>query len=196
MKTKNIVAFDFDGTLTTKDTFLEFIIFTCGVKSFYLGILLYSPLLVLMTLHLYPNGKAKEKVFSYFFKGWDYSKFDDCGKRFAVIVNQFQRKEVVSKLQKHIIQDDTVYVITASIEEWVRPWCEQYGVKAVLGTKIEVVDGTITGRFMTKNCFGVEKVKRLLEVEPDRGAYVLYAYGDSRGDNELISFADKGEKIF
>jgi phosphoserine phosphatase len=44
--------------------------------------------------------------------------------------------------------------------------------------------------FISKNCYGQEKVNRLLEVEPDRKNYYLYAYGDSRGDREMLAFAD------
>ena len=64
-----IYAFDFDGTLTTKDTLIEFIRFSKGIVRLFLGFLLFSPLLILMKLHLYPNWKAKQRVFSWFFKG-------------------------------------------------------------------------------------------------------------------------------
>ena len=56
-------------------------------------------------------------------------------------------------------------------------------------------NGNLTGRFLSKNCYGPEKVNRLLRVKPERDAYVLYAYGDSRGDKEMIEFADKGQYI-
>ena len=42
------------------------------------------------------------------------------------------------------------------------------------------------------NCYGQEKVNRFLQVEPDRKSYVLYAYGDSSGDKEMIALADVG----
>jgi phosphoserine phosphatase len=45
---------------------------------------------------------------------------------------------------------------------------------------------------LSKNCFGQEKINRLLEEFPDRRSYKLIAYGDSSGDKELIDFADKG----
>ena len=64
-----IYAFDFDGTLTTKDTLIEFIRFSKGRVRLFLGFLLFSPLLILMKLHLYPNWKAKQRVFSWFFRG-------------------------------------------------------------------------------------------------------------------------------
>jgi phosphoserine phosphatase len=61
----------------------------------------------------------------------------------------------------------------------------------VVGTQIEVKDGRLTGRFLTKNCYGQEKVNRLLSLYPHRQDYCLVAYGDSRGDKELLSFADE-----
>ena len=65
---KTIAVFDFDGTLTKKDSFIEFIRFTFGTRALLFGLLLYSPLLILMKLRLYDNGKAKQKVFAYFLK--------------------------------------------------------------------------------------------------------------------------------
>lgn len=66
---KRIYAFDFDGTLTTRDTLIAFIRYAKGTRAFVLGFLLHAHLLVLMKLKLYPNWKAKQKIFSYFFKG-------------------------------------------------------------------------------------------------------------------------------
>ena len=107
-----------------------------------------------------------------------------------------RNEPVIGRLKEHIDHGDTVYVISASLPEWVEPWCRQLGVNAVLVTEIEVNDqGRITGRFKTKNCFGQEKVDRLLKVEPERDTYVLHAYGDSRGDLELLAFADQATHV-
>lgn len=73
---------------------------------------------------------------------------------------------------------------------------KQYVLSNVLGTKIEIdLSGKLTGNFSSKNCYGQEKVNRLLEKEPDRTNYILYAYGDSAGDKEIIEFADYGYYI-
>ena len=45
---RKIYAFDFDGTLTTKDTLLEFFGFAKGSLGFWRGFLRYVHLLVLM----------------------------------------------------------------------------------------------------------------------------------------------------
>jgi HAD superfamily hydrolase (TIGR01490 family) len=193
---RRIAVFDFDGTLTTKDSLLEFIKFSCGKTSLYWGLLLYSPILVLMKMHLCPNWKAKEIFFSHFFKGILYNRFREWGKSFADEVEKFSNKGTVALLARHVGQGDRVYVISASIEEWVRPWCERKGDVSVLGTKVEIDEGgRLTGRFSTRNCYGKEKVSRLLAVEPNRDDYFLYAYGDSRGDKEMIEFADYGRFV-
>ncbi len=193
---RNVAVFDFDGTLTKKDSFLEFIKFACGTWQFYIGFFLYSPVLSLMKLHLYPNWKVKQMIFSYFFKGMEYRRFQEFGRQFANEIESFRREKIIGKLNAHIDNGDTVYVISASIDEWVRPWCEQLGVANVLGTKIEVSSkGNITGKFLTKNCYGQEKVNRLLKEEPSRKDYYLYAYGDSRGDKEMLDFSDVKTKI-
>jgi HAD superfamily hydrolase (TIGR01490 family) len=196
MEKRYIAVFDFDGTLTKKDTLLEFVRFTYGSKALYAELFRLSPLLVLMKLRLYPNGKMKEKFFSHFFRGWRYVDFKAKCEAFADVVEGFKRSDVLEKLIRHCKNGDTVYVVSASIVEWVQPWCERYGVHMILGTQIEEnKDGIITGRFSTPNCYGQEKVYRLLALEPDRGSYCLYAYGDSRGDQEMLAFADIAYKL-
>ena len=193
---RNIAVFDFDGTLTTRDSFLAFIKWACGPMSYYAGFLRFAPQLLLMFMHLYPNWKAKERIFAHFFKGWQYSWFQALGEDFATELDTMRNEPVIGRLKEHIDHGDTVYVISASLPEWVEPWCRQLGVNAVLATEIEVNDqGRITGRFKTKNCFGQEKVDRLLKVEPERETYVLHAYGDSRGDLELLAFADEATHV-
>lgn len=192
-KQRTVVAFDFDGTLTTKDTLLEFIAFAFGRASLCMGLILHSPLLIMMKLRLYPNGKAKQKVFSWFFKGMEYKKFAKLGEDFADIIDTMKKETMIATLRKHQKEGCNIYVISASIHEWVHPFCRRLGLKNILATQVEINDkGLLTGRFATPNCYGSEKVHRLLEVEPMRSEYYLYAYGDSEGDRELISFANKG----
>jgi len=190
---RRVVVFDFDGTLTRKDTFLEFIRFTHGAWSLYAGLLLYAPLLILMKLHLYDNGKAKERLFSHFFKGWRYEAFKRKGEEFAGCIERFKRDDILTILKSHVEAGNDVYVVSASMPEWVAPWCYRQGVCQVLGTLVEAgSDGLLTGRFASPNCYGQEKVNRLLGVEPHRSQYHLSAYGDSRGDKEMMEFADDG----
>ena len=185
---RKVYAFDFDGTLTTRDTLLEFIRFACGTKAFALGFLRHAHLLVLMKLRLYPNWKAKQRIFSYFFKGIDLKAFNSLCQHFAYDNRHLLRPEGIQTLQQAKAEGAEVLIVSASIDNWVQPFFPDANV---LGTKIEVVNGSLTGRFLTKNCYGQEKVNRILALYPDRNTYHLIAYGDSRGDKELLSFADE-----
>jgi len=185
---KKIYAFDFDGTLTTRDSFLEFIRYVCGNWAFCKGILRYSPLLVLMKLGLYPNWKAKQKVFAYFFKGMPLKDFAQQGRLFALDRQHLLRPQGVDMVKQAQAGDAEVLIVSASIDHWVQPFFPE--VK-VVGTQVEVEDGCLTGRFLTKNCYGQEKVNRILALYPHRNEYELIAFGDSAGDKELLAFADE-----
>jgi len=185
---KKVYAFDFDGTLTTHDTLIAFIRFACGDKAFFLGFLKYSPFLVLMKLHLYPNWKAKQKVFAHFFKGMSLEAFDATCLQFAKASTHLLRLEGIKTIKQAQEEGAEVVIVSASIDNWVQPFFPN--VK-VLGTKVEVKNGYLTGFFLTKNCYGQEKVNRMLKAYPNRSEYQLIAYGDSNGDKALLAFADE-----
>jgi HAD superfamily phosphoserine phosphatase-like hydrolase len=94
----------------------------------------------------------------------------------------------MEKIRWHQAQGDKVVIVTASMEAWLKKWCEHHGVDLV-ATQLEVQAGKITGRFATKNCYGMEKVNRIKERYnlPEFG--LVYAYGDSRGDKEMLELA-------
>ena len=180
---------DFDGTITTKDTLLEFVIYSCGTFKFLLGFLLYSPLLILMKFGLYPNWKAKQCVFSHFFRGMKIDEFDTVCRRFAADCRYLLRPEAIKEIETAMTEGIKIYVVSASVDNWVQPF---FKFAKVLGTQIEVVNGLLTGRFITPNCYGSEKVRRIKQVltEP-RSHYYIIAFGDSRGDKEMLDYADE-----
>ncbi|MDT4872998.1 hypothetical protein FQZ97_1082180 [compost metagenome] len=49
--------------------------------------------------------------------------------------------------------------------------------------------GRLTGDFDGPNCWGAEKMRRLIERYGPQDQYVLHAYGDSRGDGWMIGAA-------
>ncbi len=187
---QKIVIFDFDGTLTTNDTLIAFIRYACGNAAFVCGFLLHLPLLVLMKLRLYDNGKTKERVFSYFFRGWTEERFTQTCGAFAASRRHLLRQQTVNILRQAQQDGARVLIVTASIDRWVQPFFPDV---EVLGTQVEVNNGLLTGRFQTPNCYGAEKVRRVEECIKE--ASHITAYGDSRGDRELLAWADEGTKI-
>lgn len=189
-----VYAFDFDGTLTRRDSFVEFIRFVKGDKEFLKCFLRYSLQLVAMKLGLYPNWKVKRQVFSYCFAGMTEAVFEAYCTQFAQSKAAIMRAAGLEKIRTLLKEDDTdVVVVSASVEDWVRPlFGELASSMKFLCTKVEVKEGRLTGRFLTKNCFGKQKVVRLQELYPDRKEMVLTAYGDSRGDKEMLDYANEG----
>ena len=193
---KKIYCFDFDGTLTTSDTLLEFIKYAKGRGRFLMVFLMYSPLLVLMKLHLYPNWKAKQQIFAHLFAGMRIEKFDALCRGFAEESQHLLRPKGITLMHEALVAGAQVFIVSASIDNWVRPFFDIRNLKGVqvLGTQIEVEDGKLTGNFKSNNCYGKEKVHRIAEALKsfERSEYEIESFGDSRGDKEMLAFADKG----
>lgn len=193
---KKIYCFDFDGTLTTSDTLLEFIKYAKGRGRFLMVFLMYSPLLVLMKLHLYPNWKAKQRIFAHLFAGMRIEKFEALCRGFAEENQHLLRPKGITLVHEALVAGAQVFIVSASIDNWVRPFFDIRNLKGVqvLGTQIEVEDGKLTGNFKSNNCYGKEKVHRIAEALKsfERSEYEIEAFGDSRGDKEMLAFADKG----
>ena len=193
---KKLYCFDFDGTLTTSDTLLEFIKYAKGRGRFLMVFLMYSPLLVMMKLHLYPNWKAKQQIFAHLFAGMRIEKFDALCRDFAEESQHLLRPKGITLMHEALVAGAQVFIVSASIDNWVRPFFDIRNLKGVqvLGTQIEVEDGKLTGRFKSNNCYGKEKVHRIAEALKsfERSEYEIEAFGDSRGDKEMLAFADKG----
>jgi HAD superfamily hydrolase (TIGR01490 family) len=186
-----LALFDFDGTITTKDSMVEFIQYAVGKKKYYFGLLRLSPILVAYRLKLYPNDKAKEKLLAYFFKEISIKAFQKLVISYdANELDKIVRKEATEKILWHKKQGDEVVVVSASMECWLKLWCDRQNVK-LIATKLEIENGKFTGKFATQNCYGQEKVTRLQALYPTEKYSHIYAYGDSQGDRELLALADE-----
>lgn len=143
-------------------------------------------------------------------------KFDALCRGFAEENQHLLRPKGITLVHEALVAGAKVFIVSASIDNWVRPFFEIRNLKGiqVLGTQIEVVDGKLTGKFKSNNCYGKEKVNRITEAlvssqashsesaksfehsesakSFERSEYEIEAFGDSRGDKEMLAFADKG----
>lgn len=193
MADKHVVAaFDFDGTLTRHDTLLPFLRYLLGDAQVARHALMLSPMLAGYGVGLIDNGTAKERVLIRCLGGMHMDELLQQGERFATyVLPGLLSHEAVQRLEWHKQQGHHCVVISASLELYVRPWAIKAGFDDVIATRLEIQEGgRITGKLSGKNCFGAEKVHRLENLLGNRDGYTLYAYGDSRGDKELLSCAD------
>lgn len=188
---KKIAFFDFDGTITTKDSFVEFLRFTQGSSSLYLGFLRNAAYLVAYKLKLIPNQKAKEKVLEYFFGQSCATDFDELCKKFSeAVLPQLIRPKAVEEIKTLQQKGFNVVVVSASPENWIRPWTDRMGV-SLIASCLETINGTVTGKLNGKNCRGEEKVRRILELHRMDEYEEIYAYGDKSGDKPMMKLATK-----
>jgi HAD superfamily hydrolase (TIGR01490 family) len=189
--TKGIAFFDFDGTITFKDSLLEFIKFSKGEFSFWKGFLFNTHYILGYKLHLISNQTAKEKILSWFFKGMEASDFKTQCTRFAKErIPSLIRPAALREIKKLQQEQVKVVIVSASPEEWVGFWAQQYQIE-VLATRLEYSSSQFTGKIKGLNCHGKEKVRRINE-QIDLAVYdSIYAYGDSSGDNPMLALATK-----
>lgn len=186
-----LALIDFDGTITTDDSLIKFIRYVVGDLKTLWGMILLSPMLITYKLKFIPNYKAKQIMLSYFFKGMDEKQFQKAAKEYSLKhIDTILRPQAIKKIAWHKEQGHTVVVVSASIECWLKPWCDKNNLN-LIATKIEIKDGLVTGKLLTKNCYGIEKANRVKEVYNLSDYDYIYAYGDSRGDKELLELADE-----
>ncbi|MBI5373176.1 MAG: HAD-IB family hydrolase [Sphingobacteriales bacterium] len=186
---KGIAFFDFDGTLSSKDSLLEFIKFSKGNIRFLAGFLLLSPWLLALKFRLIGNQRAKEKVLQYFFKDTPVTHFNEKGRQFAsTVIPSIIRTDALREIKKLKENNIEVVVVSASPENWLIGWTHSMGL-ALISTQLGEKDNKITGMIEGFNCHGEEKVRRIRE-QFDLAAYdEIYAYGDSRGDRPMLALA-------
>lgn len=186
---RQIAFLDFDGTITTKDTLLSFLKFSKGSFFFYAAFLLYSPLLIAYKLKIISNQTAKEKVLSFFFNKMPLTDFRAICQAFASeVLPGLIRPKALQEIRKLQSLDVQVVIVSASLEEWIRPWTEAIGVELVASC-LELKEAKLTGRLRGKNCYGGEKVERIAEQYTLTNYDKIYAYGDSSQDKPMLKLA-------
>jgi len=186
-----LALFDFDGTITTDDSLIKFIRFVVGDTKFIWGMALLFPMLTAYKLKLIPNYKAKQMMLSYFFKGMSEEKFMQVAKEYSLKrIDTILRPKAMEKIAWHKEQGHKVVIVSASMECWLKPWCNENNLD-LIATKLEIKNGIVTGNFLSKNCYGIEKANSVNEVYDLNDYDHIYAYGDSRGDKELLALADE-----
>ena len=192
---KKIFFSDFDGTLTTRDSMMSIIIYQRGRLGLALALLRVLPWLILMFMGRYSNQRTKERLLHHCFGQMTEGEFNAFCQSFADSHRHILRKDLYDRLMEAKKNGDEVVVVTASPENWVSRLVPEF---KVLGTRMEF-NPRFTGRFLTPNCYGQEKVNRILQAYPelktDRNIYHITAYGDSRGDKEMLAFADEPHYI-
>ena len=91
-------------------------------------------------------------------------------------------------VEKHREKGDTLLVITATNRFVTEPIVDLFGIKAMLATEPELIDGRYTGNYIDAPCYQIGKVSRLtqwLENQDISLADSIF-YSDSHNDIPLL----------
>ncbi|MBO4711383.1 HAD family hydrolase [bacterium] len=187
---KTLALFDFDKTITDRDTFLPFLLFSFGWLRTILVLLLLSPQALICLAGFMSRKKYKEMIFKLTIKGWTKEKFNAVAQDFyRQKVRNYLRKSALDEIKRHLENDADVSLVSASPEDWLKPFTDELGIN-LIGTRLEIKDGSYTGKIVGNNCRKAEKVNRVKEVYNLENYSDIYAYGDSRGDKEMLEMSN------
>lgn len=192
-----IVAFDFDGTLTVRDSFMAFLKWRAGPGRFALGLVKLAPSALAYLFHR-DRGRIKQAAVREFLRGVPRKQLEAEAGEFAERSSRsLLRPDAVAAWKRWRGEPVRLVIVTASPDLIVAPFARELGADALLGTELAFdPEGRVTGDFATPNCRGPEKVVRLnAAFGPD--LEVKAAYGDTSGDREMLAMAETaGYQVF
>jgi phosphatidylglycerophosphatase C len=188
---KTLALFDFDGTITKKDSLIQFIRFGMDDAKFIWGMAVLFPMLIAYKLKFIQNYKAKQYMVAHFFNGMSEQRFNQVANEYSLNhIQSILRPKAMEKIAWHKRRGHKVVIVSASIENWLKPWCDENNL-GLIATRIEIKNRIVTGGFLTKNCYGIEKSNRVNKTYNLSEYDHIYSYGDTRGDKELLALADE-----
>lgn len=186
---KTIAAFDFDVTITTRDTFFPFLIYAFGWKKTYIAFFKLAIPGILVYLRLYSRDLFKEKIIEALFAGQGRDELYEFGCSYADFIYKLVRPKALDRIRWHKQQGHRLIMVSASLDLYLRPVAKKLGFDDLLCTEVDTEQKKFTGKIRGENCRAQGKVNKLKVLLGDLSEFEIYAYGDSAGDKEMLGIA-------
>jgi len=188
----DLALIDFDGTITTKGVYPDFLRFAVPRSRKLAAGIVLSPLIAGYKCGLISDPAIRRVLSRASFQGEDPARVGAQGERFVRdVLPGLIRPIAVERIAWHKDRGDRVVVVSASLDVYLLPWCRALALDLIC-TELETAsDGRLTGRYVQGDCYGPEKVRRIRErlQLDDYGA--IYAYGDTEDDRAMLDLADR-----
>ncbi len=186
-----IVAFDFDGTMTIRDSFTAFLKWRTPTALWVLGGLRLAPAALAYLIHR-DRGRIKAIAARIFLSGVSRTQLEADAARFAELhARSLLRPDAVAAFRRWSELGVRRVIVTASPDVVVAPFARGLGADDLIGTPFAVdANDCITGAFASPNCRGPEKVVRIRAAYGDN-VRVRAAYGDTDGDTQMLAIAEE-----
>lgn len=185
----DLALFDFDGTITTGETFGRFVRAMASRRRLAVGTVLLAPWVAGYRVGLVPGTAARAAVVRFALRGRALAVVQMQAAEFVrTVLPGLLRPEALDRLRWHQARGDTVAVVSGAFDLYLAPWCREHGVDPIC-SKLEHRNGRLTGRYAGAQCVGEEK-PRQVRARYDLARYgCIHAYGDTREDLALLALA-------
>lgn len=174
-----VKVYDFDSTIYKGDSSVDFFLFT--FKRYPLSIIRILPQLVLAFILYFCRKMPKKKLKETFFSFLQYIADVEGHIEEFWKINYKKMEEWYLQVEDH----SKDVIISASPEFLLQIPARRVGVDQLIASKVDIK----TGKFLSENCYGQEKVRRLFDIYPD--CTILECYSDSYSDKPLLDIAQK-----
>lgn len=187
---RDLALFDFDGTITTRETFPDFMARAVPRRRLALGRVLFAPWVVGYRLGVVPVALLRTALVRYAFSGVPLAAVEAAGAALAAdVLPGLVRPEVQARIDWHKARGDTVAVVSGGFDVYLAPWCRAQGLDWICSS-LAVRDGRLTGRYAGAQCVADEKARRVRARYDLAGYRAIHAYGDTHEDHALLALAD------
>ena len=195
-----VAAFDFDGTLVRRDSFVGFLRRVGGPRA--VNAAFARSWRAVAAVGSDPSWRdvVKSNLVKGVLRGRTLEDVRAAALAYSGTVAGQVTPSMRQLLSQHAQAGHLTVIVSASLELYLQPAAELLGIDEAIGTRLEVgPDGRLTGRLEGANCRGVEKARRLTQWMNDRGldpdGMPLWAYGDSAGDRQLLELARYATRV-
>jgi HAD superfamily hydrolase (TIGR01490 family) len=188
-----IAAFDFDGTLLQGDCLLLFHRLLRGPGGMVLRWIRLLPVLLNWKEGRRNTAWFKQHYFAVILAGTDARQRQQVLERdLPKHLIQRLRPEAVARLRWHDQQGHRLVIVSASPRALIQPVAQHLGAELIATETNDLAGEAInaSAQLNSPNCKGIEKVRRLEAwLGQPLQEFGLHAYGESRGDRELLHAA-------
>lgn len=184
-----LAAFDFDGTLVAGDSLPRFLSLLLGRRRF-AAVLSASGPAMLAGYRVEGRDGAKAALLVRAVAGVEASRAAEVGESFSKVLARQVRPVMSERIAWHRSEGHKLVLVSASLGLYLQPFGRLTGFDEVIATALEVgPDGLLTGRLLGANVRAAQKAVLLKELI-GADSVTVWAYGDSRGDREMLAMAD------
>lgn len=187
----DLALFDFDGTITVKGTYPGFVRLVVPLHRTIAGTIILTPLIVGYRCRLVSDRLVRLAMSKVAFWGGDADRVRKLGSQYAeTVLPGLVRTVALDRIAWHKARGDRVVVVSASLEDYLAPWCRAHGVELIC-TQLEARDGRLTGAYVGGDCCGDEKARRVRDRYTLADYETIHAYGDTGEDRQMLEMADR-----